>query len=156
AVAKAVAEPRFQERVGIVLHGHHFRPTMISSATCSEGGAPMNLACVKCTSVLDKARIGTVEVDLCPSCGGLWLDHGEIERLGRGKADDLGRLRAALTGSTQPHTASETSTSCPACPGQLKEVDLGPVHIEYCGKCHGIFLDKGEHDQAVKEVARST
>jgi hypothetical protein len=44
----------------------------------------MNLACVKCTSVLDKARVGDVEVDLCPSCGGLWLDHGEIERLGRG------------------------------------------------------------------------
>ena len=116
----------------------------------------MNLTCVKCTSVLDKARVGDVEVDLCPSCGGLWLDHGEIERLGRGKAEDLTRLRSALTGTAAPDPVSETTTPCPACPGQLKEVDLGPVHIEYCGKCHGIFLDKGELDEAVQVVAGST
>ena len=116
----------------------------------------MNLTCVKCTSVLDKARVGDVEVDLCPSCGGLWLDHGEIERLGRGKAEDLTRLRSALVGNEAPDPASDTTTSCPACPGGLKEVDLGPVHIEYCNKCHGIFLDKGELDDAVKVVSGST
>ncbi len=116
----------------------------------------MNLTCVKCTSVLDKARVGDVEVDLCPSCGGLWLDHGEIERLGRGKSEDLGRLRMALTGSEKPEPASETTTSCPACPGALNEVVLGPVRVEYCNKCHGIFLDKGELDQAVNAVAGTT
>src|SRR5207253_516309 len=39
------------------------------------------LTCVKCTSVLDKSKIGGVEVDLCPACGGLWLDQGEIEKI---------------------------------------------------------------------------
>jgi Zn-finger nucleic acid-binding protein len=116
----------------------------------------MNLTCVKCTSVLDKARVGDVEVDLCPSCGGLWLDHGEIERLGRGKPDELSKLRTALTGSARPDAASETTNTCPACPGALNEVVLGPVHVEYCNKCHGIFLDKGELDQAVKAVAGTT
>ncbi len=116
----------------------------------------MNLTCVKCTSVLDKARVGDVDVDLCPSCGGLWLDHGEIERLGRGKAEDLSRLRAALTGAASPDAASETTTSCPACPGTLNEVVLGPIHVEYCGKCHGIYLDKGELDHAVQAVAGTT
>jgi Zn-finger nucleic acid-binding protein len=116
----------------------------------------MNLACVKCTSVLDKARVGDVEVDLCPSCGGLWLDHGEIERLGRGKSEDLTGLRTALVGAQAPEPASETTTPCPACPGSLNVVVLGPIHIEYCGKCHGIFLDRGELDQAVKAVAGTT
>ena len=116
----------------------------------------MNLTCVKCTSVLDKARVGDVEVDLCPSCGGLWLDHGEIERLGRGKPDELNRLRTALTGSAKPDDASESTNTCPACPGQLDVVVLGPVKVEYCNKCHGIFLDKGELDQAVKAVAGTT
>ena len=23
----------------------------------------------------------------------------------------------------------------------LKEVVLGPMHVDYCGVCHGIFLD---------------
>lgn len=118
--------------------------------------AGIQLTCVKCTSVLDKARVGDVEVDLCPSCGGLWLDHGEIERIGRGKPADMDNLRKALTGSATPEAASETTTSCPACPGQLKEVVLGPVHVDYCTKCHGVFLDKGELDQAVSAVAGST
>jgi len=118
--------------------------------------AGIQLTCVKCTSVLDKARVGDVEVDLCPSCGGLWLDHGEIERVGRGKPADMDNLRKALTGSSSPEPASETTTSCPACPGQLKEVVLGPVHVDYCTKCHGVFLDKGELDQAVSAVAGST
>src|SRR5439155_18778267 len=114
---------------------------MITSTLHSEREtmAGIQLTCVKCTSVLDKARVGDVEVDLCPSCGGLWLDHGEIERLGRGKTEDLSKLRTALAGTSAPDAASETTTACPACPGQLKEGDLGPMHIEYCGKCHGIF-----------------
>jgi Zn-finger nucleic acid-binding protein len=116
----------------------------------------MNLTCVKCTSVLDKARVGDVEVDLCPSCGGLWLDHGEIERIGRGQTAEMEKLRSALQGAEQPDPASETVTNCPACPGALKEVVLGPVHVDYCTKCHGVFLDKGELDQAVVAVKGST
>jgi Zn-finger nucleic acid-binding protein len=38
----------------------------------------MLLCCVKCTSILDKSMVGDVEVDLCPKCGGLWLDYGEV------------------------------------------------------------------------------
>ena len=116
----------------------------------------MNLTCVKCTSVLDKSRVGDVEVDLCPSCGGLWLDHGEIERIGRGQEGEVSKLRQALTGSPKPEPASETTTHCPACPGSLKEVVLGPVHVDYCGKCHGVFLDKGELDQAMAAVKGTT
>jgi Zn-finger nucleic acid-binding protein len=116
----------------------------------------MNLACVKCESVLDKARVGEVEVDLCPSCGGLWLDHGEIERIGRGNSQDLAKLRTALTGSAAPAPPSAIQSSCPACSGLLKEVVMGPVHVDYCTECHGVFLDRGELDQAVQAVRGST
>ena len=112
----------------------------------------MNRACVKCTSILDKSMVGDVEVDLCPSCGGLWLDSGELEKLGTGSKDDVQKLRSALTGSDKPESASDTTTPCPACPGQLKEMKLGPVTIEFCGACNGIFLDKGELDQAIAAV----
>ena len=65
------------------------------------------------------------------------------------------RLRSALTGSNSPDPVSETQNHCPACPGQLKEVVLGPVHVDYCIKCHGVFLDKGELDEAVSAVSGS-
>ena len=112
-----------------------------------------NIVCVKCTSVLDKSTIADVEVDLCPKCGGLWLDKGEISKLAAMADPELGDLRTALVGkSGPPPIPSETKQHCPACPGSLKEVVLGPVHVDYCGKCHGIFLDRGELDQAVVAV----
>jgi Zn-finger nucleic acid-binding protein len=117
--------------------------------------AAMNLTCVKCTSVLDKATVGGIEVDLCPACGGLWLDAGEIERLGFTAKPQVDDLRHALTGGQQAGL-SETPTNCPACPGTLTEVTLGTVAIEYCQRCRGVFLDKGELDAAMAAVRGTT
>jgi Zn-finger nucleic acid-binding protein len=115
----------------------------------------MNLTCVKCTSVLDKSKVDGIEVDLCPACGGLWLDHGEIERLQKGNTTAVDGLKKALTGGA-PAGLSDTTTNCPACPGKLKEVKLGAVHIDYCTQCKGVFLDKGELDAALGAVKGSS
>ena len=115
----------------------------------------MNLTCVKCTSVLDKSKVGEIEVDLCPSCGGLWLDKGEIERLGKTSSTEVDGLREALTGGAQAGV-SETPTSCPACPGKLREVRVGRVIVDVCGKCGGLFLDRGELDATMAAVKGSS
>jgi len=115
----------------------------------------MNLTCVKCTSVLDKSHISGIEVDLCPACGGLWLDAGEVERLGQSPRPAVEDLRRALTGGQQAGI-SETQTACPACPGALSQATLGQITIEYCNRCHGVFLDKGELDAALAAVKGST
>ena len=36
--------------------------------------------------------------------------------------------------------------------GELSEVMLGKVHVDYCGTCHGIFLDRGELEEALVAV----
>ncbi len=113
----------------------------------------MHLCCLKCTSVLDKTRVDDVELDLCPACGGLWLDHGETERLSRKMAGELGRLRKLLApASGPPAIPSDLQTSCPACQGEVKEVELGPIHIDFCTRCKGVFLDRGEVDAAIAAV----
>lgn len=113
----------------------------------------MHLACLKCTSVLDKARIEDVEVDHCPACGGLWLDHGEIERISRKMVSEIDRLRRLLSPSGGPPAVpSEIQTSCPACTGEMKEVTLGSIRIDFCSRCKGFFLDRGEIDGAIAAV----
>jgi Zn-finger nucleic acid-binding protein len=94
-----------------------------------------NLCCVKCNSILDRATFQGLEVDLCPKCGGLWLDRGEITRAAKLPETELGRLRGLLTGAKGP-----------------PPVLLGSVHVDYCNKCHGIFLDRGELQSAVEAV----
>jgi Zn-finger nucleic acid-binding protein len=112
-----------------------------------------NICCVKCNSILDKATFQGLEVDLCPKCGGLWLDRGEITRAAKLPPTELARLRGLLTGAGgPPPVPTENKAPCPACPGQLSEVVLGTVHVDYCGKCHGLFLDRGELQAAVEAV----
>ena len=106
-------------------------------------------ACVKCTAVLSRSTFGGVEVDLCDSCGGLWLDRGELEKLGETGGLEVEKLKDTLTGSGTAAEASDTQSSCPACPGTLKTVMLGPIQIDFCTQCQGLFLDKGELEQAL-------
>lgn len=112
-----------------------------------------NLTCVKCTSVLDQATFEGLEVDLCPRCGGLWLDRGEITRAARLPESEISRLRGLLLDSSGPPPLASTHlVPCPACSGSLAEVLLGNVHVDYCSSCHGIFLDRGELEQALAAV----
>ena len=115
----------------------------------------MLLTCVKCTSVLDRSTVGGVEVDLCPACGGLWLDQGEIEKMGSTERPEIDNLRRALTGGEQAGL-SDATTTCPRCSGGLTEVKLGRVLIDYCKHCKGVFLDKGELDAALAAVKGAT
>ncbi len=34
--------------------------------------------CPKCGQKLSSEKCGTVEIDVCPSCKGVWLDKGEL------------------------------------------------------------------------------
>src|SRR4029078_4596165 len=117
------------------------------NATCASiaaMGDGTSLCCVKCNSIIDKATFQGLEVDLCPKCGGLWLDRGEITRAAKLPEVELEKLRVLLRGAKgPPPVPTETVAHCPSCPGNLAEMLLGNVHVDYCGKCHGIFLDRG-------------
>ena len=77
------------------------RSRRILSATCWYYPRPCPkqpiLCCVKCNSILDRATFQGLEVDLCPKCGGLWLDRGEITRAAKLPEQELVRLRVLLT-----------------------------------------------------------
>lgn len=57
--------------------------------------------CPKCGDDLEVTRLGEVEVDVCPDCGGLFLDAGELDKILEEKtrgpfAKALGSLRAVF------------------------------------------------------------
>lgn len=39
---------------------------------------------------------------------------------------------------------------CPACQEQMRPVELGPVSIDECRFCDGLWLDKGEPEELAK------
>jgi Zn-finger nucleic acid-binding protein len=104
-----------------------------------------------------------VEIDRCPSCGGIWLDGGEIKQLlaMRNAPGSEAQLEATIdrlakarpTGGAPPPPADDiVNTACPACAGKLTIVTFGQTIIEHCNACQGVFIDRGELARAMKLV----
>jgi len=51
--------------------------------------------CPKCGQTLVTEKYGTVDVDVCPSCRGLWLDASELEQI-LASTQKTGPLRSFL------------------------------------------------------------
>ncbi|OGV43150.1 MAG: hypothetical protein A2X46_12030 [Lentisphaerae bacterium GWF2_57_35] len=73
-----------------------------------------------------------VEVDYCPSCGGCWLDRGELELL-------IGNTAIPFPAKTKGRRL------CPHC---RKKMYTGPlstteIEVDVCPQ-HGLWLDQGE------------
>ena len=57
------------------------RTTGTSCAPRRPGDPVPVVVCPKCQAVMLEWRRGETTVDVCPKCGGAWLDKGELERL---------------------------------------------------------------------------
>jgi uncharacterized protein len=106
-------------------------------------------------SLLREKHPSTLEIDRCPSCGGVWLDPGEMQR-----AEDLARKRgkgvnpaviADLFRRTYVNArraaAERPAIDCPSCGEVMFEREWiygSEVKVEVCMGCSGVWLDEGE------------
>ncbi len=61
------------------------------------------MKCPKCGGDLKETDLNQVKVDVCPDCKGLWLDAGELERIGKVRASAMGTfIRDLLKGLPRP------------------------------------------------------
>jgi len=96
------------------------------------------MLCPHCAQVFVTFNFCDVEVDYCYTCGGIWLDNGEIEHLIAGDGD--GSLRM------EPVKVNENKRRCPLCRRSMEKVMMGVgegVVLDRCG-AHGIWTDAGE------------
>jgi Zn-finger nucleic acid-binding protein len=109
----------------------------------------MIVVCPKCDIALILLEFNGVEVDYCPRCEGLWLDHGEIEQL----IERTGGVAVdPLQEFVEAEGRSETGRSaylCPRCDRALKEVarrgdDGEELRLDRCPRNDGVWFDKYE------------
>lgn len=102
------------------------------------------LACPHCAHRMYKVKAGSVTLDRCPHCGGIWLDHKELEM---GLAVDSKALKDLDVGGTTRGVGAHAIRCCPRDKALLVTiVDPKQSHIRYekCTICGGMFLDAGE------------
>jgi Zn-finger nucleic acid-binding protein len=98
--------------------------------------------CPVCQAELTATTIGHIEIDGCPSCGGLWLDAGELQEL----ANEPTALKEATSAfPARPRAAA--ARNCPRCTKALQPhefASLRGIHLDRCPTCQGLWLDAGE------------
>lgn len=106
------------------------------------------MKCPNCGSELAAAKRDGVDMDVCASCNGMWLNQQELGQL-EDEEFDLGK-KGALVFSPEP-----SERRCPACSQALKRFHYRDydLELEFCDAGHGFFLDAGE-DLRVLELMR--
>jgi Uncharacterized protein conserved in bacteria len=88
-----------------------------------------------------------MEVDRCPHCHGVWLDHDELDKLEATAASTEEERRATVMYGEVP-----SELKCPVCDKQMTAFDYRAhaVQLDTCEE-HGWWLDAGEETR-VREI----
>jgi Zn-finger nucleic acid-binding protein len=98
--------------------------------------------CPRCWVEMVKEKVPVigrdVVIDVCPNCGGVFLDKDEILRITGNRG--LNRYLTKYLGID-----SDSQLICPACGGLMDGEKVSEeVIVDVCLTCKGIWLDAGE------------
>jgi len=105
--------------------------------------------CPACKEPMIVLELNEVEIDNCSSCGGIWLDHGELQLLLE-TSSQKDRLLSSLELDRQ---TKEKARRCPICSKKMDKVLCGPdqdIRIDRCRDNDGIWVDRGELQQMIQ------
>ena len=109
--------------------------------------------CPVCNKPLVAYELEGVEIDHCVSCGGTWVDAGELEQIAAVAGAPGEELSRAVEAAGR---GRRTRRRCPRCPARLREIRVGespPVQIDDCPEGHGLWFDRGEMSTAIRAYA---
>ncbi|MBN1353468.1 MAG: zf-TFIIB domain-containing protein [Candidatus Omnitrophica bacterium] len=118
-----------------------------------------DIKCPKCEVKMEVSKIGTVETDRCPSCGGIWVDRAEEkEALDMKPAvftvDDLRNLRKIY--KPLGRVEKVKYFKCPRCGKFMWRKNYmhhSGIIVDKCADC-GTFFDKGELEKAAEFIKK--
>ena len=105
--------------------------------------------CPQCALNMISLSVGSTEIEECRNCGGIWLDHKELDELAK-----LTRLphnllsRYPVDEAPIRHLPGERP--CPKCAVKLVDVPYLGIPVEMCGTCHGFWVEHGRLGAVLK------
>ena len=98
------------------------------------------MICPGCTADMALIMIHLIEIDRCPSCGGVALDKGETEQI-----DSLGLAHVIEAGAQAPHVHRTTAATCHECKREMIALKgAGDIEYDWCDGCERLYFDRGE------------
>jgi len=111
------------------------------------------MKCPVCKEPTIVLELDEIEIDYCTSCGGIWLDAGELELLIEDEKD-----RELLLSSFQKDVEHpEKKYRCPICSKKMDKVHVGEnkdVLLDKCPDNDGLWFDKGELKDVIQLASK--
>ena len=108
--------------------------------------------CPRCETALKESYYEGVEVDVCPRCGGEFVQGAMLPRIVKTRESTfspelLTEIEAHEPITGVPSSEREHPLACPGCAGVLQSINYAgdtAVIVDRCGACDGVWLDGGE------------
>jgi Zn-finger nucleic acid-binding protein len=98
------------------------------------------MKCPGCANNMVLIEVHSIEIDRCPTCGGISLDKGETETI-----DSLDLAPVIEGGVKAAHTERTTPARCYECDREMIALKgAGDVEYDWCDGCERLFFDRGE------------
>lgn len=105
------------------------------------------MKCPKCNVDLVAEVRHKVDMEVCPSCKGMWLSAKELDEL-ENEAFDLGEHGKG----TLVYDAAATTQKCPQCATPMRRFNYHAydLRMDFCPQQHGYWLDAGADERVLK------
>jgi Zn-finger nucleic acid-binding protein len=106
--------------------------------------------CPSCSNPMIILEFEEVETDFCPNCEGIWLDSGELELF----LEDSSDKTELLNSFSKTTKSREKKIKCPICNKKMDKTlvsDDKDIVLDECKNGHGLWFDKGEILEVIKE-----
>jgi Zn-finger nucleic acid-binding protein len=115
----------------------------------------MGMECLNCHEEMINNLVVTsddqISYDVCDSCGSLWLDAGELDKMAARVAGSV-----EFSSREPAEGVAEPARYCPRCAGvELDKVEflgLSGILLDRCPNCGGFWLDGGELESIDAEL----
>ena len=111
--------------------------------------------CLNCGQEMRNISVQTkrdeIAYDTCETCGSLWLDAGELDKMAFQVAGSI-----EFCTDERAEDSGERPRACPRCPDvrldKVRFLGMSDVVLDRCENCGGFWLDGGELDLVNREL----
>lgn len=112
--------------------------------------------CPKCNVDLTGKKVGSIDVDYCEKCDGVWFDSDELRNAKDETDPDLNWMDFEIWKHADKFRVKSSPVQCPACEISTAAIDYDSsnIEIDYCPNCKGIWLDKDEFTNIIAALTK--
>lgn len=111
--------------------------------------------CPNCEIPLRRFEIGSVSLDECSRCRGIWFDKKELEEAKDETDPDLRWMNLQIWSQQPRFQVTDQSRTCPRCKQatmQMIAYQEPEIEILYCSACEGTWLDAGGLEKIISAL----